>query len=40
MKIKILFGRNNEVDYCIQILFGFCVTINEFYIGLIIYKEI
>jgi len=40
MKVKILFGRDNEVDNYVKILFGFCVTINEFYIGLIIYKEI
>jgi hypothetical protein len=40
MKIKVLFGHNNEVDNYVTILFGFAVTINEFYIGLIIYKEI
>jgi hypothetical protein len=40
MKIKILFGRDNYVENYVHILFGFAVTINEFYIGLIIYKEI
>lgn len=40
MKIKILFGKDNEVDVYVKILLGFSICINDYHIGVIIYKEI
>lgn len=40
MKVKFLFGKDNEVDYYVKVLFAFAITVNDFNLGVVIYKEL